>query len=122
VKAIADSGGRLLAGSDTPEWFHAYGFGLHRELGALVDAGLTPYRALRAATRDPAEFLGALAEWGTIAPGRRADLVLLDADPLADVRHTTRIAGVAVGGRWLDRPALDAMVRRATVRVGGGAP
>jgi imidazolonepropionase-like amidohydrolase len=58
VKAIHDSGGRIMTGSDTPEWFHAYGFGLHRELQALVQAGLTPWQALEAATRNPAEFLG----------------------------------------------------------------
>ena len=118
VKAIADSGGRLLAGSDTPEWFHVYGFGLHRELATLVAAGLTPYQALEAATRAPAEFLGAASEWGTIAPGRRADLVLLAANPLADIANTTRIEGVAVGGRWMERQELDAMVERAARSVG----
>ncbi len=69
VKAIVDSGGRIMAGSDTPEWFHMYGWGLHRELQALVRAGLTPYQALEAATKNPAEFLRASAEWGTIEAG-----------------------------------------------------
>ena len=119
VKAIADAGGRVLAGSDTPEWFHVYGWGLHRELAALVAAGLTPYQALEAATRNPAEFLGASAEWGTIEPGRRADLVLLSADPLADIRNTTRIEAVSIGGRWLDRAALDRMIALATDRLKG---
>ncbi|HEX9936133.1 MAG TPA: amidohydrolase family protein, partial [Longimicrobium sp.] len=131
VKAIADSGGRVLAGSDTPEWFHLYGFGLHRELAALVGAGLTPYQALEAATRNPAEFLGAAAEWGTIEPGKRADLVLLAANPLRDIRNTTRIEGVSLGGRWMDRAALDGMIRAAGQRLNpsagstassGGAP
>jgi imidazolonepropionase-like amidohydrolase len=120
VKAIVDSGGRLLAGSDTPEWFHLYGYALHRELQAYVSAGLTPYQALAAATRDPAEFLGAATETGTIEPGKRADLVLLGADPLEDVRNTTRIEGVAVGGRWLPRAELDAMLARARARLAGG--
>ncbi|HEX2202627.1 MAG TPA: amidohydrolase family protein, partial [Longimicrobium sp.] len=119
AKAIADSGGKVLAGSDTPEWFHLYGWGLHRELEALVGAGLSPYQALEAATRNPAEFLGALSEWGTVEPGKRADLVLLAADPLADIRNTARIEGVSAGGRWLGRPALDAMIRDAAVRLGG---
>jgi len=117
VKAIADSGGKVLAGSDTPEWFHLYGYGLHRELAALVAAGLTPYQALEAATRNPAEFLGASREWGTIEAGKRADLVLLAADPLADIHNTTRIEGVSIGGRWLDRAALDGMIQAATRRL-----
>ncbi|HEX5817814.1 MAG TPA: amidohydrolase family protein [Gemmatimonadales bacterium] len=120
VRAIHDSGGRIMAGSDTPEWFHAYGFGLHRELQALVQAGLTPWQALEAATRHPAEFLGAARDWGTIEPGRRADLVLLDADPLRDIRHTTRIAGVVLGGTWMEREELDRMVQAAARRLGPG--
>ena len=118
VKAVQDSGGKLLAGSDTPEWFHLYGFGLHRELGALVQAGLTPYQALIAATRRPAEYLGASAQWGTIEPGKRADFVLVTGNPLQDIANTSRIRGVAIGGRWLDRPALDQMITRGVKATG----
>ena len=124
VKAIVDSGGKILAGSDTPEWFLTYGFTLHRELAALVDAGLTPWQALLAATRHPAEFLGAEAEWGTVAPGRRADLVLLAGDPRADIHNTSRIAGVSIGGRWLDDAERARLVREAARLLsgdGGGA-
>jgi hypothetical protein len=119
VKSIADSGGRIMAGSDTPEWFLGYGFSLHRELEALVAAGLTPYQALAAATTSPAEFLRASAEWGSIAPGKRADLVLLGANPLEDIRNTTRIEAVAVGGRWLERGSLERMVKSAQAALGG---
>lgn len=122
VKAIADSGGKLLASSDSPEWLHAYGWALHRELEAFVGAGLTPYQALVAATRNPAEFLGATAEWGTIERGKRADLVLLSANPLEDIRNTQRIEGVSVGGRWLDRSELDGMIRRGTRAIDGAPP
>jgi hypothetical protein len=117
VKSIADSGGKIMAGSDTPEWFLGYGFTLHRELESLVAAGLTPYQALEAATRNPAEFLHALREWGTIEPGKRADLVLLSANPLEDIRNTTRIVGVSVGGRWLEPPAMKQMLASATWRI-----
>jgi imidazolonepropionase-like amidohydrolase len=113
VKGIHDAGGKILAGSDAPEWFNTYGWGLHRELQALVAAGLTPYQALVAATRNPAEFLGAAAHWGTIEPGKRADLVLLAANPLADIRHTLRIEAVVVGGRHFPADSLQAMVQRA---------
>jgi imidazolonepropionase-like amidohydrolase len=113
VKAIHDSGGKIMAGSDSPEWFHAYGYGLHRELQALVAAGLSPYQALVAATRTPAEYLGASAEWGTLEVGKRADFVLVASNPLANVKNTESIRAVSVGGRWLTRPELDAMLARA---------
>jgi hypothetical protein len=121
VKAIADSGGRIMAGSDAPEWFLGYGFTLHRELESLVAAGLTPFQALAAATRTPAEFLGATAEWGTIEIGKRADLVLLSANPLRDIRNTKRIESVMVGGRVLERAELDQLIRAGS-RLGAAPP
>lgn len=119
VKEIVDSGGRVMAGSDTPEWFFTYGYTLHRELESLVSAGLTPYQALEAATSNPARFLKATGEWGTIAAGRRADMLLLSANPLEDIRNTTRIEAVVLGGRWLDRTERDRMIRDAVERMRG---
>jgi hypothetical protein len=75
----------------------------------LVEAGLTPMEALQAATRNPARFLGR-TDLGTVEEGRTADLVLLEADPLEDIRNTTRIAAVVVGGRLLPKAALEAML------------
>jgi imidazolonepropionase-like amidohydrolase len=118
VKAIADSGGKIMAGSDTPEWFFGYGWTLHRELESLVAAGLTPYQALAAATRNPAEFLRATKEWGTIETGKRADLVLVTGNPLEDIRNTARIEGVSVGGRWLDARERERMIGEAVKRLG----
>jgi imidazolonepropionase-like amidohydrolase len=86
------------------------GFSLHDELELLVAAGLTPREALAAATRLPAVWLGVDQERGTIEVGKAADLVLLDADPLADIANTRRIHGVMLNGRWLDRATLDAML------------
>jgi imidazolonepropionase-like amidohydrolase len=106
-----------MAGSDTPEWFHVYGFGLHRELQALVAAGLTPYDARAAATVTPAQFLGSTDQWGTIAPGKRADLVLLGANPLDDIRNTTQIEAVIFGGRLLERAELDALIARCRAAI-----
>jgi imidazolonepropionase-like amidohydrolase len=117
VKGIHDAGGRILAGSDTPEWFNSYGWGLHRELQELVAAGLTPYQALAAATVHPAAFLGQEREWGTIETGKRADLVLLAGNPLADIRNTERIAGVLVGGRHLPQDSLPGLVARAAQAI-----
>ncbi len=121
LKAIHDSGGTIIAGSDTPEWLHAYGWGLHRELEAYVAAGLRPYDALRTATVNPARYLGASAEWGTIERGKRADLLLLSANPLDDIRNTTTIEAVVVGGRVLRRAALDAMIERGRNAVAAAA-
>ena len=119
VKSIADSGGKIMAGSDTPEWFFGYGWTLHRELESLVAAGLTPYQALVAATRNPAEFLRASKEWGTIEKGKRADLVLIAGNPLEDIRNTAKIEGVSVGGRWLDAAERERMIAAASARLGG---
>ena len=119
VKAIADSGGKIMTGSDTPEWFFGYGWTIHREIESLVAAGLTPYQALAAATRNPAEFLRASKEWGTIEKGKRADLLLLEGNPLEDIRNTARIEAVSVGGRWLDRSERERMIGEAAKRLGG---
>ena len=89
------------------------GFSLHDELGLLVDAGLSRADALRAATINPAIFMGAEKTAGTIGPGKNADLVLLDANPLDDVANTKRIAAVVARGRFLDRAALDAILANA---------
>jgi imidazolonepropionase-like amidohydrolase len=120
VKAIVDSGGKVMAGSDAPDWFMSPGWTLHRELATFVEAGLTPYQALQTATVNPAQFLNAGAEWGTIEPGKRADLVLLTANPLEDIRNTTRIAGVSIGGRWMPRSELDGFVEAAIRKIGAG--
>jgi imidazolonepropionase-like amidohydrolase len=87
---------------------------MHDELALLVRAGLTPMQALRAATYEPAAYLGALDSLGTIRPGRAADLVLLDRDPLADIRNTRSISAVIARGRVLDRAALLRRVARAS--------
>jgi len=96
----------LLAGTDAIDAYVLPGFSLHQELELLVAAGLTPMEALQAATRDPAQFLGVLNSRGTIETGKIADLVLLTENPLSDIRHTRRIAGVVLGGKYLAEAAL----------------
>ena len=85
-------------------------------------AGLTPREAFEAATTTPSAYVGAMGEWGRTEPGMRADLVLLSANPLEDIRNTTRIDTACVGGRWLDRGEFDRMLQRAGERVGKPAP
>ncbi len=116
VKGINDAGGRIMAGSDTPELFLLYGYTLHRELQNLVEAGLTPYAALAAATRTPAEYLRALNTIGVIARGKRADLVLLEANPLDDIRNTEKRVGVMLSGRWLPDAELKKSLDEIAVR------
>lgn len=99
VAAMNRAGVRIMAGTDSPPGR----VGIHEELELLVGAGLTPMEALQAATRNPAEFLGRLGSLGTIERGKIADLVLLDADPLADIRNTRKIHAVLIGGRWVGR-------------------
>jgi imidazolonepropionase-like amidohydrolase len=121
VKAFRAAGVPMVAGSDTLASGVVAGFSLHDELELLVDAGLTNEEALAAATRLPAVWLGVDSDRGTVEAGKRADLVLLDADPLLDIRHTRRIAGVFVGGRWVDRAQLDAMLADLARRYAEGA-
>ena len=99
-----------MAGTDVLNPFVFPGFSLHDELALLVDAGLTALEALQAATRNPAVFLNTIDSLGTIERGKLADLVLLDADPLADIRNTTRIRAVVLDGQLIDGPARERML------------
>jgi imidazolonepropionase-like amidohydrolase len=112
VKGLADAGARLLVGPDTPQLFLVPGFATHREMASLVGAGLTPFQALQAATTSPAEYLGREKEMGTVATGKRADLVLTDANPLVDIANARAIAGVVLNGRWMPKSELDTMLER----------
>ena len=107
------AGVELLAGTDVLNPYCFPGFSLHEELELLVEAGLTPMEALQAATLNPARFLGKAQEFGTVAEGKRADLVLLDANPLEAISNTHKIDAVVVNGRLLDRAALDALLAQA---------
>jgi imidazolonepropionase-like amidohydrolase len=105
----------LLAGTDVG-WYNTYsypGFELHYELQLLVRSGLTPLEALQTATINPARFFGNTTDLGTIAEGKLADMVLLTANPLEDIRNTQKIDAVFVNGRALDRKQLDSLLLQA---------
>ena len=113
VGAMARAGVPLLAGSDVLDPYVYPGFSLHEEMSILVDAGLSPQAALAAATTAPARFFQATDSLGSIAVGQLADLVLLDADPLTDIRNASSIRAVVVNGQLLTRKDLDHLLRGA---------
>ncbi len=107
IKALHDAGAGLLLGTDASVPGIMPGFAAHRELDELVKAGLTPYEALATGTRNVAAYFGTLDSTGTIAIGKRADLVLLAGNPLTDIHQTTRRAGVMLGGRWFSQKEIE---------------
>jgi hypothetical protein len=115
VGAMQHAGVQILAGTDTLNPFCFPGFSLHDELGLLVQSGLTPMQALQAATLHPARFLGREKDLGTIASGKIADLVLLDANPLDDIANTRKLSAVVFGGKLLSRASLDEMLAKIEV-------
>jgi imidazolonepropionase-like amidohydrolase len=108
----------ILAGTDDANPYCAPGFSLHDELALFVEAGLTPMQALQTATLNPARFLNRQRDLGTIARGKLADLVLLDANPLLDIRNTQRINAVVVNGQLINRPMLDRMLHEIETSAG----
>ncbi len=118
VKALHEANVPLLAGSDAvaPPGVLP-GFSLHEELSLLVQAGLTPYEALRTATVNAASYLDADQEFGKVAAGFSADLVLLEGNPLEDISYTLTRVGVMKAGRWFSGDELDtALARLAEAR------
>ena len=108
IKALHDGGVPFALGSDAPQTWNVPGFSAHRELGAMVAAGLTPYEALRSGTANVGVSFGTQSTVGTVAAGTRADLILLEANPLTNIANSSRIAGVMVNGRWLSKADIDA--------------
>lgn len=113
AREMRREGVSFLAGTDLVNAYIFPGFSLHDELGLLVKAGLSNLDALQAATWNAAIFMNATDKYGTVAPGRIADLVLLDGDPLTDIHNTTRISAVFLNGKVYDRAALDLILKSA---------
>jgi hypothetical protein len=110
VRGFRAAGVRMLIGTDALNTAVVPGFSMHDELNDLVAAGLTPYEALRAATANAAEFLGTADRVGTVTTGKRADLLLVEADPLKDVKNANRRAGVMFRGQWMTESNLRKML------------
>lgn len=121
--AMFRAGVPFMAGTDTAAGVHIFpGFSLHQELALFVQAGLTPMQALQTATRNPAQFMGRLADMGTVEKGKLADLVLLDANPLDDIANTRRIRAVVLAGRYFGRPDLDRMLAQVAAAAAEPEP
>lgn len=118
VGAMRRAGVEFLAGTDVSNPYCFPGFSMHDELSLLVNAGFTPAQALQAATLNPAKYLGQLDSLGTVEQGKLADLVLLQANPLADIGNTRKIDAVIVGGKVISRAELDAMLARIEATAG----
>ncbi|MGB5013655.1 MAG: amidohydrolase family protein [Pyrinomonadaceae bacterium] len=119
IRAIHGAGGKLMTGSDTPEFLWLYGFGIHHELKALKDSGISNYAVLTAGTRNAHEFFGTLDKVGTIQKGKRADLILLNSNPLDDISATKNRAGVMLKGKWYTQTELDQWLNEIAPKIAG---
>ena len=110
LRALHKAGVPILVGTDAPDVGPIAGFSIHEELRNLVESGFTPFKALQAATRDSAQILKSPNEFGTVSVGKRADLILLEANPLKDIGNVARRVGVMVRGQWLPESELRGML------------
>jgi imidazolonepropionase-like amidohydrolase len=111
LKALADAGAPLMMGTDTPQLFMVPGFSIHREMAMVSEAGLTPFQIYESGSRNIARYVAEVLKqdgrFGTVAVGNRADLVLLDGNPLSSVANLTKRAGVMVKGRWVSAAEIE---------------
>jgi imidazolonepropionase-like amidohydrolase len=112
LQALSEGGARIIFGTDAPQVFSVPGYSIHREWPLMAEAGMSNAAILRSATRAVGEYLAATDSFGTVAPGQRADLLLLEANPLEDLRHLTRRAGVMVRGQWLPEKEIQERLRQ----------
>jgi imidazolonepropionase-like amidohydrolase len=112
LKALQTAGCPIAVGTDSPQLYSVPGFSIEREMRSMAAAGLTTQQILSDATRSPARYFGAEQEFGSVAPGQRADLLLLNDNPLADLGNIAKRAGVMVNGRWLPQADIQARLER----------
>jgi imidazolonepropionase-like amidohydrolase len=120
LKELADAGAGILMGTDSPQMFNVPGFALHRELEVMSEAGMTNHQILQSGTAAVAKYveehLGLEGNFGTVAEGNRADLVLLGSNPLEDLESLTDRVGVMVRGRWVSRQEIDEGLARLAAK------
>jgi imidazolonepropionase-like amidohydrolase len=107
LKALHAGGVPVLLGSDAPQQFNVPGFSVHPEMKRMADAGMSTYEIVKSGTANVGEYFRSKDAFGTVAAGKRADLILADANPLQDLGHMQRRSGVMVGGRWMPQAEID---------------
>jgi hypothetical protein len=112
LKALHAAGVGILLGSDAPQQFNVPGFSIHREMKRMADAGMTNYDILKSGTANVGQYFKAKDDFGTIATGKRADLILLDGNPLQDLANAEKRSGVMVRGRWLPESEIQARLQK----------
>jgi imidazolonepropionase-like amidohydrolase len=112
LKALHGGGVRLLLGSDAPQQFNVPGYSIHREMKSMADAGISTYEIVKSGTANVGEYFKAQDRFGTIATGQRADLILVDANPLQNIDNMAKRSGVMVRGRWLPASEIDARLAK----------
>ena len=118
LKALHDGGASIVLGTDSPQIFNVPGFAMHHEMRLWVEIGMTPYQVLEAATRRVAEYFDATDDFGSVAAGHRADLVLLTANPIEDIASVASRAGVMANGRWIPEQQIQERLTEIAVFYG----
>jgi imidazolonepropionase-like amidohydrolase len=116
LRALNEGGVKILMGTDAPQQFSIPGFSLHRELQWMRRAGMTPYQIMVSGTRNVGEYFRQQDSFGTVEKGKRADLILLEGNPLDDIGNVAKIAGVMVNGRWFPREEIDERLAKIAAR------
>jgi imidazolonepropionase-like amidohydrolase len=116
LEALHDGGVTILLGTDAPQQFSVPGFSIHREMKTMVAAGMRPYDVLKSGTQNTGAYFKSQANFGTVEVGKRADLILVDANPLTDVANVSRRSGVMVRGTWLPEKEIQSRLARIAGR------
>lgn len=117
ILALSDSGAGMLLGSDAPQVFNVPGFSIHHEIKGVIDAGVSPLKAIQSGTINPAIYFGMEGQFGEIIEGASADLMLLDNNPLDELSNLRNPSGVMVRGQWLDRATIDKRLEEIAERA-----
>jgi imidazolonepropionase-like amidohydrolase len=117
LKALKAANALIALGTDSPQTFSVPGFSIHRELNLMVEEGFTPFEAIETGTVNVARYFGTTAETGIVATGKRADLILLNGNPLQDISHTEKPAGVMLNGRWLPESEIQQRLEKIAAKA-----